>query len=263
MKPIFKILPFLILGFTSCNSENTNSDNCNIQEIKYLSTYIDSRMYDVAGGNAEIDLKTAQEMCNMDREMLKEARHLIPMLLQDVGMYFSDSILETHEKLLISEFSKIFSKIWKDETLVIESDATELEYCEKTDLIIDKYHEFSENDSEFYKMIYTLDDGPFFGIDTDSMYSKIEEIALDEKTLILRGNGTENTLEVTNQSDELIWRKIIARSSDYIIHTLEFADKPIRVNNKLGYKIALYGDGELVQLYLKKNGSFRLFFHSW
>jgi len=112
-------------------------------------------------------------------------------------------------------------------------------------------------------MIFTMDDGPFEGINTEYELPKYDEILIDENKLILRGDENENTLEVTTKTGELLWRKIIARSEDYKIQSLNFTDNPIRVDNELGYKIALYGDGELIQLYLKKNGEFRLFFHSW
>ena len=108
-----------------------------------------------------------------------------------------------------------------------------------------------------------MDDGPFYGFDTNKELEKINEISFDQFKLVQRGNQTENTLELIDEKGNVKWRKIIARSEDYKIKRLSFSNESVRVKNKLGYKLALLGDGELIQLYLKKNGDFRLFFHSW
>ncbi len=260
---INKILLLTILVLISFKPIITSAQTCEVKDIKYLSTYIDSRMWEVAGGNAAINLEVAQEMSSLGDKKIESATIYIPMLIKEIERYYADYNLDGSEKSILLEISKIFSKIWSNESFVISNESSEIEVCQKVNLIIDRYHQVSQDDSEFYKMIFTFDDGPFMGIDTDLELNKIKEISIDDKKLILRGNGSENTLEVKDKSGQLLWRKIISRSEEYKITNLVFADDPIRVNNELGYKIALYGDGELVQLYLRKNGAFRLFFHSW
>ena len=151
----------------------------------------------------------------------------------------------------------------KEESFEIFEEDSKVEICKKTNLIIDKYHQLSEDDSEFYKLILTMDEGPFWGLDMNTELEQISEVLVDDYVLIIRGNESEKTLELVDKDGELKWRKIMARSSNYKFERLKFAVNPIRVKDDLGYKIALSGDGELIQLYLRKNGGFRLFFHSW
>jgi len=259
-----KILFVLITGIISCKSINLDRvKNCNVQEIKYLTTYSDSRMWEFAGGESIIDSTSLKDIASITDEQLKGMHFFTPILIKKIKIYNSDSVLDETENEIIIELSRFFKRIWKNEIYEIKEHDSKVEVCKKINLIIDKYHQLSEDDSEFYKMIYTLDDGPFFGIDTESELDKIKEISIGENRLILRGNGAENTLEILNKSSELLWRKIIAQSESYKIERLDFAGHPVRVDNELGYKVALIGNGELIHLYLRKNGSFRLFFHSW
>lgn len=256
------IIPLLCL--MSCKSMHINSaEECEVKEIKYLTTYIDSRMWSAMGGNSRIDIESAREMSKIGDDNLENAHFFIPMLLKEIGGIYSDELLETEERELIIEFSKVIGRIWKDETIIIQEGETETQVCAKVSATIDKYHQLSMDDKGFYRMIFTMDDGPFFGIDTEVELERIKEVSFDDKKLILRGREDENTLEVITKSGTLIWRKFMARSKEYKFRRLDFADDPIRVKNEMGYKVALYGDGELIQLYLKRNGEFRLFFHSW
>jgi hypothetical protein len=243
-------------------TKNKINEDCKIQKVKYLTTYVNSRMWEVAGGNAKIDLKAAKEMANMESEKLMTANFFVPMIIKEIKSIFDDSEISDDEKLILIELSKVIGKIWNDSTYEISEGKSKNEICVKVNSILNKYHKLSEDDSHFYKMIFTMDDGPFYGFDTNKELEKLSETSFDQFKLIIRGNEIENTIELV-EGNNMKWRKVIARSEDYKIKNLNLANEPVRVKNELGYKIALSGDGELIQLYLRKNGDFRLFFHSW
>lgn len=264
MRLLIKTIMLSIIILVSCKAtKNKASENCKVQEIKYLSTYMDSRMWGVANGSEKIDLNAAKELANMKAQELKTANFFAPMIIKEIRDFHQDSEISAKEKSILIELSKALGKIWNDETLEITENKSKNEICIITNSIINKYHKLSEDDSQFYKMIFTMDDGPFYGIDTNEEFKKINEITFDQFKLIQRGNESENTLEIIDENGNLKWRKIIARSDDYKIQSLSFPKEAVKVKNELGYKLALLGDGELIQLYLKKNGDFRLFFHSW
>lgn len=258
---LISLLP--IIGLVGCSLFKTKHKACSIHEVKYLSTYIDFQMWDVAGGDTLIDLAWAKKLSGLKNEKIKTANFFIPMIIKEIERYYSDGYLDANEKNIIREFTSITAKIWDDNTVRVNLGGAEMEYCDKTNLIITEYHKRSQDDTEFYKMIYTLDDGPFDGIDTDIELEIREEIEIGKMKLILRGNESYNTFEVVDELGQLLWRKIISRPEDYVIKDVSFASDPIRVENELGYKIALNGDGESLMLHLRKDGAFRLFFHSW
>lgn len=259
----YKIISILIFSFFNYSLTIDNQNECSIKPIKYLEIYINSRMWEVAGGNSNINLETAREMAEIEKDELEAADFFIPIIINQIKYIYSDHILEENEKNILIQFSKFLERKWNNKNFKIMKESSGTEICEKVNMIIDKYHLLSEDDSEFYKMIFTLDDGPYFGYDTEIELKKIEEIQIDNFKLVLRGNKLKYTLELLDIDGSLKWKKLIAKSKNHYITEMGFSNQPIRVKNELGYKVALYGEGELVQLYLKKNGEFRLFFHSW
>lgn len=263
MKVLCKFILFAIL-MSSCNSlSNTNKQNCKITTIKYLSTYLGSNIETdtIAGYNT--NLKTAKEMASMNATELKSAYFFIPIIINDISKFYSNSTLSENEKKILIEYGKIFKTIFNDSKFEITKNNSKKQICDKINAMIKKYHTLCEDDNQFYKMIYTLDDGPFYGFNYDNKLQLKNEISFDKFKLIIRGDEAENTLELIDKNNKLKWRKLIARDSIYKIKTLSFIFKPVQVSNDLGYEILLNGDGEIIHLYLKKNGDFKLFFHSW
>lgn len=91
---------------SSCNSfQKRSSDTCSVQEVKYLSTYIDSRMWDVAGGNEKIDSMFFQDISGMSNDEIESLSFIVPMLLNGIKNYNSDGLFDNEEKELIKETS--------------------------------------------------------------------------------------------------------------------------------------------------------------
>ena len=257
------LLLTIILVF-GCKTVKTDSSQlCVHKEIQYLTTYIDSRMWKVAGGDMKMEISEIRELTSKLEGNPQSGLFFVPMVINGIREIYLDNDVDESELSFLVEFSGMLSVLWDDSSILISIEDSGAEVCKNVNSIVDYYHKSSEDDDEFYKMIFTLDDGPFYGEDVEYELEKIDEVMIDTYKLILRSNGVLNTLELLTEKGQVKWRKLIERSADYRIETVKFIDNPVMVSNNLGYKIGMYGDGELLHFYLRKNGDFRLFFHSW
>lgn len=133
---------------------------------------------------------------------------------------------------------------------------------EQIDTIRDDFYELLKDDLNLIKMSFTLDDGPFYGIDTEEKGTLDESLETNFGSLDISSIDGQPVLTAMNKNGEQIWSKIITglqgRSLGEIDHS-EF----LLTETSLATTIHLYAEGEALTLYVKNDGRFMYYFHSW
>lgn len=254
---------FLTMTLIDGQLANSQVNYCNLESIKYISTFKSSRMWQVMGGDANwtlANVKACVEMAQQDKMVL----FFIPVMLHQIKNYYERDEWTKAEKEFGIEVSNFFATTLDNEDLKI-SNGDNKTFCQGLDKLKQAFYALCEDDNVFYKMIYTMDDGPFFGIDTDLNLPVKDSLKLEDigAKMYIRQQGKTCTLELVDSYGQTKWKKIIARSADNYIKDIVFTMESILDKNELGYKIGLIGSGEFIHLYLRTDGAFRLYYHSW
>jgi hypothetical protein len=185
-------------------------------------------------------------------------------MLHQVKDYYERDDWTKDEKDFGQEVSKFFAATLDNDDLKI-SERDNNTFCQGLNKLKQAFYALCEDDNVFYQMIYTLDDGPFYGLNTDLTFPIKDSLKLDDidAKMYLREQGDTCTLELVDRNGQTKWKKIVARSDEYYIRDVGFANEPVRDKNELGYKIGFFGSGEFIHLYLRTDGAFRLYYHSW
>jgi len=130
------ILFLLIL--ISCKSPLPNeTEHCTIPKIKYLSTYIDFRMWKLTDSDIKGFLNSARVFKAKNEEAKLPACY-VPILIKGIEIYYSDTIFDEDEKNTIAECSKLFSEVWENDSFLIKEGDSENDICQKLNMAIEK-----------------------------------------------------------------------------------------------------------------------------
>ncbi len=260
-KIFYMILLFPIFSLiTNCSQGKARYEN---HKIKYLSTFSSSRMWEILRGNGNWNEKRISELSNYIKSE-ENVLFYLPLLLSQINNFDSSSDYTSSEKKIIVQASICFANALNNKELEItKKDQTSIR--SGLDNLVVEFYKLCENDETFPKLIYTFDDGPFYGVDSDYILHNVDSIYLKDinSTIVLSENDNISILTMFDHSGNTKWRKILSHSENRFITNVEFVENPILDINDLGYKIGLIGNGEFIHLYLRNDGRFRLFFHSW
>ena len=135
---------------------------------------------------------------------------------------------------------------------------------EKIDFIRTDFYKQVEDINYLPKMTMTFDDGPFYGVpfEEPSVLRTIEMKETNFGFLTVSKVDDKMILTSENKNKKIIWQKIITGRSNRKLTELKFSNKPIEYNS-VATVIHMSSEGERFTLYLKKDGSFMYYFHSW
>ena len=114
-------------------------------------------------------------------------------------------------------------------------------------------------------MRYTTDDGPLFGeIPKRVPKSKPSEtITVDFGRISIIKSNDQIFLVATNEQGKKIWARILKGANpDRYLTNLKY-DSENTEKTSLATVYYFYSEGERLSLFLKPNGEFMYYFHSW
>lgn len=245
---------FLILTFTTQIFSQDVAKEC--FEIKYLDVF---RFH--KGDSASWSEKEINELLEINyAEKFEETRFLIPFLvhyLKDFHPNCSKSIDEIRFNNLVDLYFKIRLK----DVSAIQKKPIE----ETLNYIRDDFYDLVKDDKSLHQMLFMFDDGPLFG-ETTKILPKTKPLQLIEtdfgKLSILKSNK-KIFLVATDKKDKIIWSRIMKGANpDRYLRDLKF-DKISLKKTSLTNIYNFYSEGERLFLYLKPNGEFVYYYHSW
>ncbi len=256
MKIRILIILFLAINLTLLGQE---SDSKDCYEIKYLDFFGLDQMEIIKWPQSELD-----GLLKMDFEKDRngspiKTNFIIPSIVYQLKEYHPNCKTEI-DTIYFNQISELYLKIREiDSTKLLNKSITE-----KIDFIRTDFYSQVENVEYLPEMTMTFDDGPFYGVEFEQE-SELKPIKTQETDFgILSVSKIDNKTILTskNKSGELIWQKSITGLSDRNLTELHFTENPIEYNS-VATVAHMYSEGERFTLYLKSDGSFMYYFHSW
>lgn len=225
-------------------------------EVKYLDFFGLNEAKDVNWSEKDID-----EMLKMNyKEKYNETRFFIPLLVRYLKDFHPDCNKQTDRKRF-ENLVKIYFKV----TLRDVSTIADKSDKEKLNFIVQDFYKLVQDDKLLPRMKYTWDDGPLYGeIPAEKPKTNLlESIETDfGKILILNANN-QIFLTATNFENKTIWSRLMKGTNpDRDLKDLRF-DKTPTEKTSLATIVYFYSEGERLKLYLKPDGKFMYYYHSW
>lgn len=133
---------------------------------------------------------------------------------------------------------------------------------EKIDFIRDDFYELVKDNNNLIAMNFTLDDGPLFGTDTTLVGDTIKSLKTDFGSIVISKSGTHSLISSLDSTGNLIWNKIITGAQGRDLSEINTGDNWIE-KTSLATRIFLFAEGEQLTLYIRNNGEFMYYYHSW
>lgn len=249
----------LTILFLAINLTLFGQDSVDCYEIKYLDFFGLEQMEKIKWPESELDGLLKMDFAKDRGQSEIKTNFIIPMIVYQLKEYHPNC----NKNLDTNYFNKI-SKIYLK---VREIDSTEFvkkSIEEQIDFLRDDFYSQVENVDYLPKMTATFDDGPFYGVDyqeklelkpiktQETLFGSLQVSKVDEKTI----------LTSKNKNGTVIWQKSITGLSDRNLSELHFIENPMEYNS-VATIANMYSEGERFTLYLKNDGSFMYYFHSW
>ena len=238
-------------------SQNTNSKIC--YEIKYLDFF--------GLENEEVVKWSKSELNGLMKLDFEKDRNgspirtnfIIPLIAYQLKEYHPNC--KTHiDSIYFDKISELYLKI-RD---INSAKLLNMSIAEKIDFIRADFYSQVENVNYLPKMIITFDDGPFYGVDFNQE-PELKPLKTQETkfgTLVVSKADDKTILASKDKRGNIIWQKAITGLLGRNLTELHFTDSPIEYNS-VATVVHMNSEGERFTLYLKSDGSFMYYFHSW
>ncbi len=251
-----RILTLLLLAL-NLTLFGQNSKDC--YEIKYLDFFGLDQMEIIKWPESELNELLKMDFTKNREQSEIKTNFIIPIIVYQLKEYHPNC----NQKIDIIYFNKI-SEIY---LRIREIDSTEFlkkSIAEKIDYLRTDFYSQVQNVDYLPKMTATFDDGPFYGIDyhTKEELNPLETQETEFGTLIVSNSEDKTILTSKDQSGNMIWQKSITGLTDRNLTELHFTENPMEYNS-VATLAHMYSEGERFTLYLKSDGSFMYYFHSW
>ena len=250
-----RALPIILMLFSlALHAQKSTSTDC--YPIKYLDFFGLDKMEKVTWADAEFDkLMTAEMRDPIDTK----TNFLVPMMAAQL----KNSSPQCSSKMDATYFNKLLLLYCRIRELNYDS-LQNKPMQTNFDFIRDDFYRQVEDEKYLPHMVYTLDDGPFYGINYEKTDS-LETIAtqqMDFGKLTISKIGNKIILTNWDKNNRRVWQKAITREPNHYLKDLQFKENPIS-QSSVATVVRMYSQGERFTLYLKNDGKFLYYFHSW
>lgn len=251
---LFLFLAAAFFVFVNCADAQNTNNNC--FEVKYFDFFGLDNETKVIWADDELN-----KLLETTRSQIGEnTSFLIPLIvfqLKDLHPNCNKSIDKKRFDKLVSLYFKIRGKdilILKNKTI-----------AKQLDFIREDYYAQLQDERFLSHMRYTMDDGPLYGKIPKSIpkTAPLETIVTDFGRLSILELNDQIFLIATDLKDKIIWSRVMKGTNpDRYLKNLEFDEKPIE-KTSLATIINFYSEGERLNLFLKPDGNFLYYYHSW
>ena len=231
----------------------------NCFEIKYLDFFGIENMDTLKWPPSELDQLLLTEFTKEPKEKSRKTNFLIPFIILQLKDYHPNC-LRQNDTATYRKLTQLYSKIRQQDF----SKLTGQPISAHLELIRHDFYKQVQNDSILPYMGYTLDDGPFYGQLSKYIpnYKKGKSHKTEFGTLFITKYTSKVFITVVNNQDKHIWTRIMTGNSNRPLTEISFTENDT-IKTSLGFQLRMFSEGEALKLYLKGNGEFRYYFHSW
>jgi hypothetical protein len=133
---------------------------------------------------------------------------------------------------------------------------------QKIDFIRDDFYELVKDKKNLIAMNFTLDDGPFYGIDTTLIGDSIKSLSTDFGLIRISKSGDHSIISCLDSNGNIIWNKIMTGVQGRELREINTSKNWIE-KTSLATRIFLFTEGEQLTLYIRNDGEFMYYYHSW
>lgn len=255
MKHITLIIFSILIWTTSSLGQTQKS----CFEIKYLDFFGVENLDTIKWPPSELDQLLYTDFAKDEKEKIRKTNFLIPFIVLQLKDYHP-SCSNNLDTATFRKLKELYFKIRQQDisAINIKPISTQLE------IIRQDFYSQVQNDSLLPFMGYTLDDGPFYGQLSKYIpdYKKGKSYKTDFGTLYITKHSEKIFLTVVNNEGKHLWTRVTTGNADRYLNEISFSERDI-LKTSLGYQLRMFSEGEALNLYLKSNGDFRYYFHSW
>ncbi len=253
-KIIILLISLFYLGLTSIAQETSDCF-----QIKYLDFFGLEKTSFLKLNTSSAEKLLISDLQKKDLgEPVVKMNFFIPVIMSQLKDYHPLCSRNTDTKLY-KLLTQLYFKIIKADITILKNKTL----SEQLEFFRDDFYLQVQNDSVLASLIFTLDDGPFYGINTTCTPEKDKQVFLtDFGDLTIYANGQENYISVVGKDDKILWAKKMVGNNSQTLQNISFAKENI-YKNSLGYTIKMVSNGEKLTMFLKNDGGFRFYFCSW
>lgn len=248
------LFSLLFLTLTSFAQTKTNCF-----EIKHLDFFGLESMDTLKFPTSQLDQLLTTDLTKDKKGQIRKTSFLIPLIVLQLKGYYPTCSTKT-DTSTFRKLKQLYCKIRQSDISLINNKpiAAQLEYIRQ-----DFYHQV-QNDSLLPFMIYTFDDGPFYGqlATTIPNYKEGTAHAAGFGTLFITKYPNKVFITVLNKQGKHLWTRMMTGNTNRELTEINLSKENIK-KTSLGYTIRMFSEGELLTLYLTHDGDFRYYFHSW
>ena len=247
------ILTLFILTF-DCKAHNNDCI-----EVKYLDFFGIADFDTIKWPDNELNQLLKRDFTKNEKDKELKTNFLIPMIvLQLKG--FHPTCEKLSDTTQYSKLIQLYFNIRQKDKSVINGKTLP----QQLEFIRQDYYDQVLNDTLLPFMNYTLDDGPLFG-QLSKYIPKLDNgkyIETDFGKLTIVKSNEKIHLIATDNKQRVMWTRVMTGTSERVLTDLHFGENPVFKTSR-AYIIAMSSEGERLTLYLKLDGNFMYYYHSW
>jgi hypothetical protein len=251
---------FALIMLTFCFERTTFGQTLtDCFEIKHLDFFGIEPMDTFKYAQKELDALLLFDFTKRPENNPAKTNFLIPYIIFQLKRYHPSCATET-DTSTYRKLKQLYFRIRNEDMSVIEGKpiSKQLKYIRRD------YYKQLQNDSLLPFMNYSVDHGPFYGLipNKKPKYNRGTAYKTEFGKLIITKDIDRVFITVINKQNKHLWSRVLTVNSNRLLTDIQFYEERI-VKSSLGYVIQMFSENEALNLYLKPNGGFRFYFHSW
>ena len=281
------LVVLLFIPYSVCSAIDSDSTSFELK-LPSFSIFQASRMWSVLEPEEPLDLQEMSDISegiirvtkeveeSMDMEPMRDMKYfIIPLIFYKTRHLYSKTEWSPEEVKLGSNVSSFLADYVQNPNLRITG-GNQHSFHEGLEKLANWFSSLCKDNEILASMIFTFDDGPFYGADVGIInlvhLESVDSIVLqitNNKLLLKRieGKNEPMIISLVDTNNEIAWQKILTASPRGKIRSAKFFEKPIVEIEEYGYKVELLVDWdygkEYCHMYLDESGNMRFYFVSW
>lgn len=247
---------FIILFYTSAITAQLPT-SC--FEIKHLDFFGIEQTDTIQWPMAEIDELLATDFTKDITGIHPKTNFLIPFIVYQLKDYHPSCASQT-DTVRFRKLKELYCKIRQQNVSLLNKQPI----TQQLETIRADYYAQVQTDSLLPYMMYTIDDGPFYGTVPTTIpdYKKGSSYTIPFGTLYITTHTEKIFVSVVNTQGTHLWTRMMTVNGNRPLTNLEFSGQDI-FTSSLGYTLRMVAEREALTLFLKVDGGFRYYYHSW
>jgi hypothetical protein len=194
-----------------------------------------------------------------DEEINRKTNFLIPLIISQLKQHHP-SCKNKKDDEVFQKLKQLYLNIREENISILDGKSIE----EQLIWFRQDFYSIALNDTILPHMIFTFDDGPFYGetIAYNPNFKNGKKYKFEFGTFIITKLKEKIIFSVFNLKKKHLWSRIITGLGNRPLKDMSFSPKDY-FKSSLGIGFQMYSEGESFRILLNNNGQLKFYFHSW